>query len=68
MADAYPAVVTTMSAISAVSTGFWSRLSETYGRKPIFIIYLVGTIFGYVDLFSASVNSLKLCSGNLFLH
>ena len=58
--NSYPVVVTTMSVLSAVSTGFWSRLSDTYGRKPIFIIYLVGTIFGCVGLFSDSVNSLTI--------
>ncbi|KAF8735994.1 hypothetical protein AX14_001070 [Amanita brunnescens Koide BX004] len=48
-ANIQAAVVTTMSVLSAVSTGFWSRLSETYGRKPIFITYLAGTIFGQPD-------------------
>ncbi|KAK2460325.1 hypothetical protein APHAL10511_007714 [Amanita phalloides] len=39
------AVITTMSILSAVTTGFWSRLGDTYGRKPIFITFLVGAIF-----------------------
>ncbi|KIL67629.1 hypothetical protein M378DRAFT_1022862 [Amanita muscaria Koide BX008] len=39
------AVVTTMSVLSAVTTGFWSRLGDAYGRKPIFIMFLTGAIF-----------------------
>jgi len=32
-----------------VTTGFWSKFGETYGRKPVFIVFLIGTIFMLVD-------------------
>ncbi|KAM6489486.1 hypothetical protein JOM56_015043 [Amanita muscaria] len=39
------AVVTTSSILGAVSTGFWCRFGDAYGRKPIFVLYLLGAIF-----------------------
>ncbi|KAF9004010.1 major facilitator superfamily domain-containing protein [Cyathus striatus] len=38
------AVVTTMSVLSAISTGFWSRLGDTHGRKPILLVFLLGAL------------------------
>ncbi|KIL59415.1 hypothetical protein M378DRAFT_14842 [Amanita muscaria Koide BX008] len=38
-------VTTIMNILSSVTTGFWSRLGDAYGRKPIFIMYLIGAIF-----------------------
>ncbi|KAF8638310.1 hypothetical protein AX17_002330 [Amanita inopinata Kibby_2008] len=38
-------VVTTMSILSAITTGFWSRLGDVHGRKPIFCAFLTGAIF-----------------------
>ncbi|KAJ3574175.1 hypothetical protein NP233_g1930 [Leucocoprinus birnbaumii] len=38
------AVTTVMSVLSAISTGFWSRLGDTHGRKPVFIIFLSGAL------------------------
>jgi len=38
------AVVTLMNLLSAVSTGFWSRLGDNYGRKPVTLLFLVGAI------------------------
>ncbi|TFK27512.1 hypothetical protein FA15DRAFT_635667 [Coprinopsis marcescibilis] len=35
-------VITFMSVLSAMSTGFWSRLGDTHGRKPIFATFFVG--------------------------
>ncbi|RDB25839.1 putative membrane protein C14C4.07 [Hypsizygus marmoreus] len=37
-------VVTLMSVLSAISTGFWSRLGDSHGRKPILAIFLAGAI------------------------
>ncbi|KAF8627018.1 hypothetical protein AX15_004599 [Amanita polypyramis BW_CC] len=37
-------VITIMSILSAVATGFWSRLGDSYGRKPIFITFLTGAM------------------------
>ncbi|KAF8338326.1 major facilitator superfamily domain-containing protein [Amanita rubescens] len=44
-ANIQAAVVTMTSILSTVTTGFWSRFGETYGRKPLFIVFLIGTIF-----------------------
>lgn len=33
-----------MSVLSAITTGFWSRLGDIHGRKPILIIFLAGAI------------------------
>jgi hypothetical protein len=38
------AVVTTMSVLSAISTGFWSRLGDTQGRKLILCTFLLGAL------------------------
>ncbi|PPQ67486.1 hypothetical protein CVT25_006027 [Psilocybe cyanescens] len=38
------AVVTTMSVLSAISTGFWSRLGDTHGRKLILSVFLIGAL------------------------
>jgi MFS family permease len=38
------AVVTTMSVLSAISTGFWSRLGDSYGRKLVLSIFLIGAL------------------------
>ncbi|KAF8199603.1 hypothetical protein BJ912DRAFT_1129825 [Pholiota molesta] len=38
------AVVTTMSVLSAISTGFWSRLGDTHGRKLILSTFLLGAL------------------------
>ncbi|KAF9565255.1 MFS general substrate transporter [Agrocybe pediades] len=38
------AVVTTMSALSAISTGFWSRLGDSHGRKLILATFLMGAL------------------------
>lgn len=38
-------VVTTMSVLSAVTTGFWSRLGDKIGRKPIFAAFFLGALF-----------------------
>ncbi|CAA7267114.1 unnamed protein product [Cyclocybe aegerita] len=37
-------VVTTMSVLSAISTGFWSRLGDAYGRKLILCTFLTGAL------------------------
>ncbi|KAF8968173.1 major facilitator superfamily domain-containing protein [Flammula alnicola] len=37
-------VVTTMSVLSAISTGFWSRLGDTHGRKLILSTFLLGAL------------------------
>ncbi|KAF8149882.1 major facilitator superfamily domain-containing protein [Crassisporium funariophilum] len=37
-------VVTTMSVLSAISTGFWSRLGDTHGRKMILSAFLIGAL------------------------
>ncbi|KAH6913454.1 major facilitator superfamily domain-containing protein [Coprinopsis sp. MPI-PUGE-AT-0042] len=34
-------VVTTMSALSAITTGFWSRSGDSTGRKPIFAAFFI---------------------------
>jgi MFS family permease len=51
--DSPSAVVTTMSILSALSTGFWSRLGDTRGRKLILSTFLIGAL-------SMSVGSLFL--------
>ncbi|TFK40416.1 major facilitator superfamily domain-containing protein [Crucibulum laeve] len=38
------AVVTTMSVLSAVTTGFWSRLGDAHGRKLILATFLAGAL------------------------
>lgn len=38
------AVVTLMSILSAITTGFWSRLGDAHGRKPVFALFLIGAI------------------------
>ncbi|KAF8907370.1 major facilitator superfamily domain-containing protein [Gymnopilus junonius] len=38
------AVVTTMSVLSAISTGFWSRLGDAHGRKLILSTFLIGAL------------------------
>ncbi|KAF5327010.1 hypothetical protein D9619_004881 [Psilocybe cf. subviscida] len=38
------AIVTTMSVLSAISTGFWSRLGDTHGRKLILCTFLLGAL------------------------
>ncbi|KAF5342541.1 hypothetical protein D9611_001959 [Ephemerocybe angulata] len=38
------AVVTLMSALSAITTGFWSRRGDTHGRKPILSAFLIGAL------------------------
>jgi len=38
------AVVTTMSVLSAITTGFWSRLGDVHGRKLILSTFLVGAL------------------------
>lgn len=38
------AVVTVMSVLSAITTGFWSRLGDDYGRKPILILFIIGAL------------------------
>lgn len=38
------AVVTTMSALSAITTGFWSRRGDKSGRKPILSAFLIGAL------------------------
>ncbi|TEB34595.1 MFS general substrate transporter [Coprinellus micaceus] len=38
------AVVTTMSTLSAITTGFWSRAGDRHGRKNILIVFLVGAL------------------------
>jgi len=45
------AVVTTMSILSAISTGFWSRLGDSHGRKPILIIFISGALLMCVSAF-----------------
>ncbi|KAG6909057.1 hypothetical protein DXG01_002210 [Tephrocybe rancida] len=37
-------VVTLMSVLSAIATGFWSRLGDVHGRKPILALFLLGAI------------------------
>ncbi|KAG6895275.1 hypothetical protein C0992_002229 [Termitomyces sp. T32_za158] len=37
-------VVTLMSVLSAIATGFWSRLGDKHGRKPVFALFLLGAI------------------------
>lgn len=37
-------VVTTMSVLSAISTGFWSRLGDAHGRKLILSTFLIGAL------------------------
>ncbi|PFH53013.1 hypothetical protein AMATHDRAFT_55923 [Amanita thiersii Skay4041] len=39
------AVVTTMSVLSTITTGFWSRLGDVHGRKPILCAFLMGATF-----------------------
>ena len=46
------AVVTTMSVLSAISTGFWSRLGDTHGRKLILSTFLIGALSMLVHLLS----------------
>jgi MFS family permease len=38
------AIVTLMNVLSAISTGFWSRLGDAYGRRPIMALFLLGAI------------------------
>ncbi|KAG6849781.1 hypothetical protein H0H93_005166 [Arthromyces matolae] len=38
-------VVTLMSVLSAIVTGFWSRLGDVHGRKPVFAVFLLGATF-----------------------
>ncbi|KAF9468036.1 hypothetical protein BDZ94DRAFT_837450 [Collybia nuda] len=37
-------VVTVMSVLSAITTGFWSRLGDDYGRKPILVLFIIGAL------------------------
>lgn len=37
-------VVTLMSVLSAITTGFWSRLGDIHGRKPVLALFLLGAI------------------------
>ncbi|KAH0585164.1 hypothetical protein H2248_008420 [Termitomyces sp. 'cryptogamus'] len=37
-------VVTLMSVLSAIATGFWSRLGDVHGRKPVLALFLLGAI------------------------
>ncbi|EKM78815.1 hypothetical protein AGABI1DRAFT_75334 [Agaricus bisporus var. burnettii JB137-S8] len=37
-------VITCMSVLSAISTGFWSRLGDAHGRKPILITFMSGAL------------------------
>lgn len=48
------AVVTTMSVLSAISTGFWSRLGDSHGRKPILIIFISGALLMCVSVLSST--------------
>src|ERR1700733_5999404 len=34
------AITTLMNILSAITTGFWSRLGDTHGRKPILVLFL----------------------------
>ena len=43
------AVVTTMSTLSAITTGFWSRAGDRQGRKNILIVFLVGALLMWVN-------------------
>lgn len=38
-----------MSILSAISTGFWSRLGDSVGRKPILTIFMSGALLMCVD-------------------
>jgi hypothetical protein len=33
-----------MSVLSAITTGFWSRLGDDYGRKPILALFVIGAL------------------------
>lgn len=37
-------VVTIMSVLSAISTGFWSRAGDARGRKPILCVFIIGAV------------------------
>jgi MFS family permease len=41
-------VITSMGILSAISTGFWSRLGDTHGRKPILITFMSGALVMFV--------------------
>ena len=34
--------MTVMNLLGAVTTGFWSRLGDNYGRKPVIFLFLLG--------------------------
>ncbi|EAU83084.2 hypothetical protein CC1G_11168 [Coprinopsis cinerea okayama7 len=37
-------VITTMSVLSTITTGFWSRLGDKYGRTPILAAFFIGAL------------------------
>ena len=43
----FTAITTLMSILSAISTGFWSRLGDSYGRKPVLAVFLAGAFAMY---------------------
>ncbi|KAG6813398.1 hypothetical protein H0H92_011376 [Tricholoma furcatifolium] len=55
-------VVTLMSVLSAIATGFWSRLGDVHGRKPVLAAFLLGAIF--MELF----HLLVMNQGSIFGH
>lgn len=36
-----------MNILSAITTGFWSRLGDAHGRKPIMLVFLAGALAMY---------------------
>ena len=38
------AITTLMNVLSAITTGYWSRLGDIHGRKPVLALFLAGAL------------------------
>lgn len=39
-----------MNILSAITTGFWSRLGDIHGRKPVLALFLAGALAMYCHI------------------
>ena len=46
------AITTLMNILSAISTGYWSRLGDIHGRKPVLALFLAGALTMYCHFIS----------------
>ena len=40
-----------MNILSAITTGFWSRLGDNHGRKPVLALFLAGALAMYCHVY-----------------